>query len=200
MVQPTTGLLFVLSRMFALPGVNESVRLRIASVLLGWTTFEPLVAAVVQEVDSLRRKGYAFPAQAADAQATKSKQSAADKLKEDEEIQLALAISLSETEARARPAASRASTAVKTKEITKPPEPAPVARPSSAAPSLCRVVDAYDFVGREAGELAFKRGDTIDVIEKNHQDWWKGRLDGAVGVFPANYVVRILSCPCAQCS
>lgn len=31
----------------------------------------------------------------------------------------------------------------------------------------------------------------IKVVSKEDQVWWKGELDGKVGVFPANYVEEV---------
>jgi len=49
----------------------------------------------------------------------------------------------------------------------------------------------FDFAGEEETDLPFKSGDIIKVIEKEGGDWWKGELDGQVGMFPANYVTEV---------
>jgi hypothetical protein len=48
------------------------------------------------------------------------------------------------------------------------------------------VVALYDFAAQADGDLDFKVGDRIEVIERSEsaEDWWKGRLDGRIGVFP----------------
>ncbi|CAD6188843.1 unnamed protein product [Caenorhabditis auriculariae] len=46
----------------------------------------------------------------------------------------------------------------------------------------------FDFNPQEDGELAFKRGDVITLINKDDQNWWEGTLNNRRGVFPANYV------------
>ncbi|KHJ42267.1 SH3 domain protein [Trichuris suis] len=54
----------------------------------------------------------------------------------------------------------------------------------------CCVVEAcYDYSAAQEGELTFKQGDLIDVVEKPDNDWWLGQLpNGQRGLFPVNYV------------
>ncbi|CCH59376.1 hypothetical protein TBLA_0B05470 [Henningerozyma blattae CBS 6284] len=51
-----------------------------------------------------------------------------------------------------------------------------------------RVRAMYDLTASEPGELSFKKGDIIKVIEQVYRDWWRGSLRGTVGIFPLNYV------------
>ncbi|CAG8851152.1 8703_t:CDS:1, partial [Racocetra persica] len=48
------------------------------------------------------------------------------------------------------------------------------------------VIAMFDYVGKEANDLSFKAGDVIEVLERGEgpNDWWVGRLHGAVGEFP----------------
>ncbi|PAV81341.1 hypothetical protein WR25_09326 [Diploscapter pachys] len=46
----------------------------------------------------------------------------------------------------------------------------------------------FDFNPQEDGELAFKRGDIITLINKDDQNWWEGTLNSRRGMFPATYV------------
>jgi hypothetical protein len=45
----------------------------------------------------------------------------------------------------------------------------------------------------ETGELTFRKGDIIVFLERSiYKDWWKGFLKGQVGIFPVNYVQKLL--------
>ncbi|KAG2237497.1 hypothetical protein INT48_005533 [Thamnidium elegans] len=131
---------------------------------------------------SLRAEGVQFPS----PQKPKKEftQSELEKQKEEEEFQLALALSLSESENRpaykssAVTPVSTVSTAVKPTEET--------------SPQISRVRALYDFQPTEQGELGFEKGDIIRVIESVYRDWWKGELRGKTGIFPVNYVEKIV--------
>ena len=60
----------------------------------------------------------------------------------------------------------------------------PQAKPQ--APS--RVKALYDFEPQEEGELAFRKGDVIRVVNSAYEGWWKGELDGRIGIFPLTYI------------
>lgn len=40
-------------------------------------------------------------------------------------------------------------------------------------------------------ELNLKVGDIIDIIGEEEEGWWRGLLNGKVGVFPSNFVEEI---------
>lgn len=46
----------------------------------------------------------------------------------------------------------------------------------------------YQFDPQQDGDLALSPGDKIEVLEKPSNEWFKGRCNGRVGMFPANYV------------
>ena len=48
----------------------------------------------------------------------------------------------------------------------------------------------YNFKGEMKCDLEFRKGQVIQVLIRtdNQFDWWEGRLENRVGIFPANYV------------
>lgn len=64
---------------------------------------------------------------------------------------------------------------------TEPPKPA-------VLPPTCQVIGMYDYIAQNDDELAFAKGQVINVLNKEDPDWWKGELNGQVGLFPSNYV------------
>ncbi|EIN13473.1 BAR-domain-containing protein [Punctularia strigosozonata HHB-11173 SS5] len=68
------------------------------------------------------------------------------------------------------------------------PPPPPPLKPKPQAAQY--VVALYDFEAQADGDLSFKTGDRIEIVEKtaSAEDWWTGRLNGQQGVFPGNYV------------
>lgn len=69
---------------------------------------------------------------------------------------------------------------------------APPALSASPAQGPSRVKALYDFEPQEEGELAFRKGDVIRVINSAYEGWWKGELDGRIGIFPLTYIVSLL--------
>ena len=66
----------------------------------------------------------------------------------------------------------------------------PVSSGTTAA-TVSRVRALYDFQPSEPGELQFRKGDIIAVLESVYKDWWKGSLRGNTGIFPLNYVEKL---------
>ncbi|KAK1968345.1 hypothetical protein LY78DRAFT_668402 [Colletotrichum sublineola] len=120
-----------------------------------------------------------------------------DRQKEDEELQIALKLSLQEEERKKAPAASNAAASSST---AAPGSSAQAAQPQAhstpvpagtTAATVSRVRALYDFVPSEPGELEFKKGDVIAVLESVYKDWWRGSLKGKTGIFPLNYVEKL---------
>ncbi|KAG0699734.1 hypothetical protein DFH29DRAFT_935598 [Suillus ampliporus] len=72
----------------------------------------------------------------------------------------------------------------------RPPPPPPVKPKPKSEPTVEYVTALYDFDAQADGDLSFKTGDRIEIVTKteSQEDWWTGRVNGAQGVFPGNYV------------
>jgi len=46
----------------------------------------------------------------------------------------------------------------------------------------------YEYTATEKDELSILPGDTITVILRHDDGWWKGELNGKIGLFPSSYV------------
>ena len=48
----------------------------------------------------------------------------------------------------------------------------------------------FSYVAENEDELSITEGDILIILEKELEDsgWWKGELNGKVGVFPDNFV------------
>ncbi|KJZ73194.1 Class E vacuolar protein-sorting machinery protein hse-1 [Hirsutella minnesotensis 3608] len=112
-----------------------------------------------------------------------------DRQKEEDELQMALKLSLQEEERKkAGPSNSGAQAGSSGQQGS---TPAPAVPAGTTAATVSRVRALYDFVPSEAGELEFKKGDVIAVLESVYKDWWRGSLKGKTGIFPLNYVEKL---------
>ncbi|KAJ9151211.1 Class e vacuolar protein-sorting machinery protein hse1 [Pleurostoma richardsiae] len=126
-----------------------------------------------------------------------------DRQKEEEELQMALKLSLQDeerkkkvAEAPAGPSGAGGSSAAGASAgagaggyaEAQPLHPVPS---GTTAATVSRVRALYDFVPSEPGELEFKKGDVIAVLESVYKDWWRGSLKGRTGIFPLNYVEKL---------
>ncbi|KAA8585503.1 hypothetical protein FQN60_004197 [Etheostoma spectabile] len=57
--------------------------------------------------------------------------------------------------------------------------------------STLQVKALYDFTAEEEDELGFSAGDIIEVLDPSDASWWKGKLRGKSGLFPANYTIQL---------
>ena len=117
-----------------------------------------------------------------------------DRQKEEDELQMALELSVRDRQS------STASNSQKQPQSSQAPagstsQPAAAPQPAmssgTTAATVSRVRALFDFQPSEAGELQFKKGDVIAVLESVYKDWWKGSLRGQTGIFPLNYVEKL---------
>jgi myosin-1 len=91
------------------------------------------------------------------------------------------------TVASSRPMANNTGRAV-------PPPPPPPAQaatpppPPPPAPATPQYKAIYPFQSQEAGEIAFEKGDLLEIVEKDENGWWLARKDGIEGWVPSNYL------------
>lgn len=121
-----------------------------------------------------------------------------DRQKEEEELQMALKLSLQEEERKktvpaaatssAAQAAASSGSAAQASGAAQQQQPMPS---GTTAATVSRVRALFDFVPSEPGELEFKKGDVIAVLESVYKDWWRGSLKGKTGIFPLNYVEKL---------
>lgn len=136
------------------------------------------------------------PALAPPSKPVKKGMSDEDRRKEEEELQMALALSLKDkaedvgANVSTSGAAADAVAAGSSSSATQG-GPSGQLQPGTTAATVSRVKALYDFTPSEAGELAFRTGDIIAVLESVYKDWWKGSLRGQTGIFPLNYVEKL---------
>jgi signal transducing adaptor molecule len=109
---------------------------------------------------------------------------------------MALKLSIQDKPEPAGPSAKKSNAIELSGQSTAPTQQAP-SQPvpfGTTAATVSRVRALFDFQPSEPGELQFRRGDVIAVLESVYKDWWKGSLRGQTGIFPLNYV-EILSDP-----
>lgn len=83
------------------------------------------------------------------------------------------------------PANNETIAAIPLAETYQPPEAANVVGGGGQEVALA----LFDYTGVEEQDLSFGKGDRIVVMKKIDDGWWSGRKeDGAVGLFPSNYV------------
>jgi signal transducing adaptor molecule len=121
---------------------------------------------------------------------SKSRLTEIDRRKEEEELQMALKLSIQDKASQAQAKASQQSASGSGSSQTQPAPSQPVPSGTTAA-TVSRVRALFDFVPSEPGELQFRKGDVIAVLESVYKDWWKGSLRGQTGIFPLNYVEKL---------
>ena len=162
---------------------HQQVKTKVLERMEGWTeSFKGNsdLGIMEQAYDKLRRGN---PSLAPPSKPVKREIEDVDRRKEEEELQMALALSLREKVA--------SPSKVETQAESSQPDPQIQPQAGTTAATVSRVRALYDFSPSEAGELAFRKGDVIAVLESVYKDWWKGSLRGQTGIFPLNYVEKL---------
>ena len=119
-----------------------------------------------------------------------------DRQKEEEELQMALRLSVQDktsqsAQASAGATVSQSQAAELSGAAQTQPAPSQPVPSGTTAATVSRVRALFDFQPSEPGELQFRKGDVIAVLESVYKDWWKGSLRGQTGIFPLNYVEKL---------
>ncbi|KAL9066508.1 MAG: hypothetical protein Q9157_007116, partial [Trypethelium eluteriae] len=116
-----------------------------------------------------------------------------DRQKEEDELQMALALSVKDKQGGGSSSGSKPQTSSGTGPAAagQSSTPAPSLPSGTTAATVSRVRALFDFQPSEPGELQFRKGDIIAVLESVYKDWWKGSLRGQTGIFPLNYVEKL---------
>ena len=51
-----------------------------------------------------------------------------------------------------------------------------------------RCIALFDYESSEVGDLCFRQGDVIVLVEKQSDDWLRGELASKIGIFPTAFV------------
>ncbi|ORX44276.1 hypothetical protein DM01DRAFT_1364784 [Hesseltinella vesiculosa] len=70
------------------------------------------------------------------------------------------------------------------------PTAPPAITSRAVSPEKRYVLALYDYQAQADGDLTFTKDDKIELIERteDQNDWWTGKLNGKIGIFPGNYV------------
>ena len=116
-----------------------------------------------------------------------------DRQREEEELQMALKLSIQDNKegssSSAKPVA--AELAAQPAQNVGGQQVGQSLPTGTTAATVSRVRALFDFQPSEPGELQFRKGDVIAVLESVYKDWWKGSLRGQTGIFPLNYVEKL---------
>ncbi|KAK6538884.1 ESCRT-0 subunit protein hse1 [Orbilia ellipsospora] len=179
-----------LLRLAADRNTHQTVKSKILERMEDWAEMfssDPSLFIMEQAYTRLKSQN---PTLQAPSKPVKNAMSDADRIKEEEDLARALEISLQDTRRQAFPTTSSSNS--NSNAAQKQPEVKPEQPPANAtAATVSRVRALYDFVPTESGELAFRKGDIIAVLESVYKDWWKGSLRGQTGIFPLNYVEKL---------
>ncbi|KAM3507402.1 hypothetical protein MY10362_001784 [Beauveria mimosiformis] len=168
---------------------HQQVKSKILEKMKDWSDMFSKDAELGIMYDAYYRLKQTNPTLQAPSAPQKQGLTASDRQKEDEELQMALKLSLQEDDRKkAATSSSSAQPGSSGKEEATPAPPVPA---GTTAATVSRVRALFDFAPSEPGELEFKKGDVIAVLESVYKDWWRGSLKGNTGIFPLNYVEKL---------
>ncbi|XP_060557527.1 SH3 domain-containing kinase-binding protein 1-like isoform X6 [Ruditapes philippinarum] len=66
----------------------------------------------------------------------------------------------------------------------------PVQRRLKETKAMEKAIVRYSYAAENEDELTLTEGETVNILDKDLEDsgWWKGELNGRIGVFPDNFV------------
>lgn len=173
---------------------HQAVKAKVMERMGEWVEMfgkDPDLGIMEQAYEKLRAGN---PGLAPPSKPVKTGMSVDDRQKEEDELQMALALSLRDkgadsttaggTQAGSGSGAGAADAQAGASQGVGQPA-------GTTAATVSRVKALYDFTPSEPGELAFRSGDIIAVLESVYKDWWKGSLKGQTGIFPLNYVEKL---------
>jgi len=134
------------------------------------------------------------PSLQAPSKPTKRQITDVDRRKEEEELQMALALSIKDKASAGSSSNQKPSQGQSTPGANASQQqatPTQTLPSGTTAATVSRVRALFDFQPSEPGELQFRKGDVIAVLESVYKDWWKGSLRGQTGIFPLNYVEKL---------
>lgn len=157
------------------PRTHATVRERLLDILEDWKSLETDSSFKDGPEHTLKAILQVYPHLRAQKTSTSVKSAPAAPVAddEDEDLKRALALSLEESQRQTNMAQN--------------------APQGQSVQQISHVKALYDLSATGPGELSFRAGDIIEVLDdKMHKDWWKGRANNSEGIFPTNYVE-----PCA---
>ncbi|XP_057308725.1 signal transducing adapter molecule 2-like isoform X1 [Hydractinia symbiolongicarpus] len=174
---------------------HEKVSMRLRELIQKWAEDfkdDPQLNLMVQFYKKLKADGFAFQSSSSLSEGSSKSVVSNSKKQEDEinfkeDLDLAIAMSLQEAEANKKAPSSSGS--LYPTFTSAPPAVYPEER------EVCKVKALYDFEAAEDNEMTFKSGEIFTVLDNSDQNWWKGRNNRGVGLFPANFVTTDLSEP-----